>query len=312
MNRIFQLILIMALSICIATFCYTRLGKNKKFINKKYILKLDHTHNSQKETGKQNKKEEEPKDRKIFGLKSDENPLPPPPARDILLKSRDTAGVPTWDVDLHLKQYDSGYRDPKFNPFRVMKLMGLKPGDSIADIGCGYGYFTFRFSRVVGEKGKVYAVDLDERAIDTIKLIKERDKDLEGETFDNINIVKCSNKSPGLPENSIDIAFMCWVGYYRLTEFHREPPWDKPLKSEEAKKLIYNGSLEYTKNIYDSLRENGRLVIIDESGSDTPRGNIDKDDVVELLEKSGFKLENEYDIIDDFYFLVFRKIKGNS
>ncbi len=43
----------------------------------------------------------------------------------------------------------------------ILKTIGVKDGESIIDFGCGFGHYAFCASKAVGEKGKVYAVDLD-------------------------------------------------------------------------------------------------------------------------------------------------------
>ena len=65
------------------------------------------------------------------------------------------------------KAYIGALEDPKRDayqkPHEVIHALGLKPGDIVADIGAGSGYFTFHLARHVGEQGKVYAVDASEQ-----------------------------------------------------------------------------------------------------------------------------------------------------
>ena len=42
----------------------------------------------------------------------------------------------------------------------MVDKLGLKPGDAVADLGAGSGYFTMLFAKAVGPQGKVYAVDI--------------------------------------------------------------------------------------------------------------------------------------------------------
>src|ERR1044072_4957992 len=62
------------------------------------------------------------------------------------------------------KSYIGSLEDPKRDayqkPHEVLAALNLKPGEVIADIGAGSGYFTFRLSHSVGANGKVYAVDV--------------------------------------------------------------------------------------------------------------------------------------------------------
>ncbi|MDP8957777.1 MAG: hypothetical protein M3N51_00920, partial [Actinomycetota bacterium] len=57
--------------------------------------------------------------------------------------------------------YSGLRRDRWQQPERVVAELGLQPGDRVADLGAGGGYFTFRLARAVGPSGVVYAVDTD-------------------------------------------------------------------------------------------------------------------------------------------------------
>src|SRR4030042_1834848 len=50
-----------------------------------------------------------------------------------------------------------------------VKSFGILPGMTVVDYGCGPGRYTERFVKLVGETGKVYAVDIHEMAIETIR-----------------------------------------------------------------------------------------------------------------------------------------------
>src|SRR4029450_14155964 len=62
------------------------------------------------------------------------------------------------------KSYIGALEDPKRDayqkPHEVMRALGLKAGTVIAERGAGSGYFTFRLTHHVGDRGKVYAVDV--------------------------------------------------------------------------------------------------------------------------------------------------------
>ena len=67
-------------------------------------------------------------------------------------------------------------RDEWQRPAEVFDALGVKSGDRVADIGCGFGYFTFRLAARVGAEGKVYGVDIDREAITKVRERKEREK----------------------------------------------------------------------------------------------------------------------------------------
>lgn len=57
----------------------------------------------------------------------------------------------------------------------TMQRSGFKAGDTVVDFGCGIGNYTFPLSRVVQEKGRVYAVDIDRYVLERIRERAERE-----------------------------------------------------------------------------------------------------------------------------------------
>jgi ubiquinone/menaquinone biosynthesis C-methylase UbiE len=55
------------------------------------------------------------------------------------------------------------------HPEISLESIGLRSGMTFMDIGCGYGFFTLQAASIVGETGKVYAVDIDVSSIDRLK-----------------------------------------------------------------------------------------------------------------------------------------------
>ncbi len=87
----------------------------------------------------------------------------------------------------------------------------IRPGDVVADVGAGSGYFSFRLAKAVGEKGKVLAVDIQPEMLD---LIRERAK---ARKIDNIKPVLGEEKDPKLPADSVDLILM--VDVYHEFEY---------------------------------------------------------------------------------------------
>ena len=73
-------------------------------------------------------------------------------------------------IGLALKRflYEGFGRDRWQQPDRVIAALGLEPGNIVADLGSGTGYFTFRFARAVNPSGRVFAVDTDTQLLAAI------------------------------------------------------------------------------------------------------------------------------------------------
>ena len=99
-------------------------------------------------------------------------------------------------------QYNNPSRDNLEQPEKVMEVTGVKPGMVIGEIGAGRGYFTFWLARGVGEKGKVYANDIDGSALASIERTSAEAK------VTNIETVLGTVEDPRLPEGALDMVFM--------------------------------------------------------------------------------------------------------
>jgi ubiquinone/menaquinone biosynthesis C-methylase UbiE len=92
------------------------------------------------------------------------------------------------------------------NAERVLQETGLKSGDKFLDVGCGEGYFSIAASKIVGNKGKVYALDSYEESIVALK------QQIHRESIGNIEaIVADVTKKMPLPKAIIDVCLMANV-----------------------------------------------------------------------------------------------------
>ncbi len=97
--------------------------------------------------------------------------------------------------------YESAGRDDWQKPDEVVAALGIQPGDRVADLGAGSGYFTVRLARAVGPTGRVYAVDVDE---EMNEYLRER---LAEEGIDNVEVVLGEYSDPKLPDGEIQLLF---------------------------------------------------------------------------------------------------------
>lgn len=89
----------------------------------------------------------------------------------------------------------------------LLDELGIEQGFTVADIGCGPGGYIRRASRLVGESGRVYAIDVHEMAIKAVK------KKIKKEGLKNVIPVLNDDGLKKIAENSVDMA-------YALDMFH--------------------------------------------------------------------------------------------
>ena len=164
---------------------------------------------------------------------------------------------------------------------RVMDILKITEGKSVADIGAGSGWFTTLAAKRVGAKGKVFAVEINQ---EYISHINDRAKK---ENFTNIQTVLGTEDDPKLAANSVDACLI-------LKTYHEI---GQPVK--------------VLQNIRKSLKKDALVGIIDKNGAGDDHG-IDKGKVVEEAKRAGFVLKEEFDFTkaDGMdYFLVFQAAK---
>jgi predicted methyltransferase len=178
--------------------------------------------------------------------------------------------------DLSIFEYPD--RDKKLHVERVMDLLGIAPGKTVADVGAGSGWFTVRAAVRVGPSGQVYAEDINPKAID---YIGERAKK---EKLENVRPTLGSVDDTKLPTNAVDAVLI-------LKTYHE---FAHPVPLMERLKL--------------SLRPGAKVGIIDRNGNGTDHGIMPE--VVEReMAQAGFKRTAKYDFTKDDgqdYFLIFQ------
>jgi ubiquinone/menaquinone biosynthesis C-methylase UbiE len=108
-------------------------------------------------------------------------------------------------------------REKEEEPAKLLKALELKEGMVVADVGAGSGYHSFRMAPVVGPKGKVLAVDVQD---EMLKLLADRAKK---ENVANVEPVKGTETDPKLPAGGVDLILLVDVYHefshpYEMTE----------------------------------------------------------------------------------------------
>ncbi len=103
---------------------------------------------------------------------------------------------------------DSDVRRWIQSPNKIVERSGIKPGMIVMDLGCGSGAFTPFVARVVGEEGKVYAVDIQPTMLKQLerKLAKAENRDIR-----NIKLKQASAYDLPFADVSLDLVYMVTV-----------------------------------------------------------------------------------------------------
>jgi ubiquinone/menaquinone biosynthesis C-methylase UbiE len=124
-------------------------------------------------------------------------------------------------------------REKEESPTKMLEALKIKEGHVVADVGAGSGYHAFRMSKVVGDKGKILAVDIQQEMLDLIEKKAKKEK------ITNIETVKGTTDDPKLPKEGVDLILM--VDVYHEFEF----------------------PFEMTTKMVESLKPGGRLVFVE-------------------------------------------------
>lgn len=172
-------------------------------------------------------------------------------------------------------------REEEENASILLKNMDIKPTDIIADIGAGSGYHVFRMAPLVS-RGSIYAVDIQDEMLEALEAKKET------QNIHYIKIIKGSEKSVNLPENSVDKVLMVDV-------YHE-----------------FNYPKEIIASIKKALNPKGKLFLIEYRGEDrtVPIKELHKmteAQTVKEMETAGLTLERNDDNLPWQHCMVFIK-----
>ena len=157
-------------------------------------------------------------------------------------------------------------REKEENVSNLIENMGIKPTDTIADIGAGSGYHVFRMAPLANN-GLIYAVDIQVEMLMEIENTKQFNK------INNVETILGSETSIQLPVRSVDKILMVDV-------YHE-----------------FNFPIEMIASIKNALKPEGQLFLIEYRGED-PKVTIKKihkmteNQAVKEMEAAGFKLKS--------------------
>jgi len=94
--------------------------------------------------------------------------------------------------------HDNSLRRLLDPPSRTLKSAGLKPGDQVLEVGCGPGYFTIPAGQLVGDEGRVHAIDINPQAVEVTR------KKVKDSGLSNVEVRVADAADTGLPDESLD------------------------------------------------------------------------------------------------------------
>jgi ubiquinone/menaquinone biosynthesis C-methylase UbiE len=207
----------------------------------------------------------------------------PPPADDPLVPR----AVATDDVPPALTEYKGrtiartmhytgagwlvrGEREQEERASQMLKVLGVKPGQVVCDLGCGNGFHTLKLAKMVGPRGRVLAVDVQR---EMLLLLKQRAKENE---LANIELIHSLYHDPKLPEGKLDLVLMVDV-YHEFS--HPE---------------------HMLRAIHKALKPDGRIALVEFRAEDPkvpikPEHKMTKEQILKEYRPNGFRLVGEYD-----------------
>ena len=181
------------------------------------------------------------------------------------------------DVERYAKAFDDPARDAWQMPDRVIASLNLQPGQVVADIGAGTGYFTIRLAKSAASP-KVYAVDIEKGMVEYVR------HRAMGEGLKNVVAVQAGADRTNLPE-AVDAALI-------VDTYHHIPD-----------RVAYFTALK------KQLKPGARLAVID-FRKGAPEGPPEQfrftaDQITAELGKAGFKLSATHDFLPRQLFLIY-------
>jgi ubiquinone/menaquinone biosynthesis C-methylase UbiE len=167
------------------------------------------------------------------------------------------------------------------NKQSILKELNILPGQTIMDVGCGNGYMSKEFSKLVHQSGKVFAIDREKEAI---KKLKEETKGTNIEPM----VADITKKTP-IDDQSVDLIYLAAV-FHIFTKVQIR---------------------EFQKEIKRLLKQNGKLAIIEIQKENTPFGPpLDRRfSPVELKQTIDLTYKKTVEVGEYFYMQIFENNK---
>lgn len=173
-------------------------------------------------------------------------------------------------------------REAEEHPDEALDALKIPKGATVADVGAGVGYFTWRLAERVGPSGVVYGEDIQPEMIDQLR------NNIQGRHLENVHAVLGTIVDAKLPKASLDLVLLVDV-YHEFSE---------PEKMLDS--------------IRDSLKPGGRLVLLEYRGEDPkvaikPEHKMTVEQVRAEVQPEGFKFDRSIEVLPQQHIIVFRR-----
>lgn len=188
------------------------------------------------------------------------------------------------DVDTFVERFEREGREVYDNRERIVAACRITPGMTVADIGCGTGLFTRLLAQATGDEGRVFAVDI------APQFVQHVESDCREAGLTNVEGIVCQPNDVALPNDSIDVAFLCDT--YHHFEFPHQT----------------------MASLHRALKPGGRVVLVDfhripGESSDWILSHMraGQDTFVAEIQQCGFERLSEDDFLNENYLVVFAR-----
>jgi len=166
----------------------------------------------------------------------------------------------------------------------LLEALNIKPGQTVCDLGCGNGFYTLQLAKLVGEQGKVLAVDIQP---EMLHLLDERAK---AEQITNIEPVSGTQVDPGLEPQSVDLILLVDV-YHEFSHPH-----------------------QMLQAMRRSLKPGGRIALAEFREEDPtvpikPLHKMSKKQILKEFPPNGLKLVEEFDKLPWQHLMFFERVE---
>jgi len=136
---------------------------------------------------------------------------------------------PNMAMKLMFFIHDNALRRILENPYKMLRNAGIEEGKKVLEVGCGNGFFTIPASHIVGENGRIYALDIHPLSIERVR---EKIKKF---SIENVIPVLSPAHDTGMQDKCVDVAFLFGV-VHKIDEYFYEV-------MKEMHRVIKNGGI---------------------------------------------------------------------